>query len=297
MSKESRFLSREGRSNLVLVGVERHFYTDVYHSWLRSSWRAAVGALTLLYLSINCAFAAAYLAIGGVSNMRPGSFADAFFFSVQTIATIGYGHMVPTSTASNVLVTVESLVGLLGVAMATGLMLAKFARPTARVLWSNVATVAPYEGTQALMFRVANQRGNQIVEAQIRVTMLISEKTAEGTPIRRNIDLHLMRNVSTVFALSWTVVHPLTGDSPLVTHTLEQLRAGRAEIVASLIGLDDAFNQTIHSRHVWDMDEIRWNSRFVDIMGPLPDGRQGVNYLRFNDVVPLENARERVGTG
>jgi inward rectifier potassium channel len=277
MSKELRFLSREGRSNLVLLGVQRHFYTDVYHSWLRSSWRTAIGALTVLYLLVNCLFAAAYLAVGGVANLPPGSFADAFFFSVQTIATIGYGHMVPASIAANVLVTVESLVGLLGVAMATGLMLAKFARPTARVLWSNVAVVAPYEGTNALMFRVANQRGNQIVEAQIRVTLLISEVTAEGSAIRRNIDLHLLRNVSTVFALSWTVVHPLTADSPLMTHTREQLHNGRAEIVASLLGLDDAFNQTIHSRHVWDMDEIRWSARFVDIMGPLPDGRQGVD--------------------
>jgi inward rectifier potassium channel len=125
--------------------------------------------------------------------------------------------------------------------------------------------------------------------------MLISELTAEGVPIRRNIDLHLRRNVSTVFALSWTVVHPLTPDSPFLTHTLEQLRQGRAEVVASLVGLDDAFNQTIHSRHVWDMDEIRWNARFVDIMGPLPDGRQGVNYSRFHDVVPIENPAQRVG--
>jgi inward rectifier potassium channel len=295
MAKQLRFLSREGRSNLVLLGVERHFYTDVYHSWLRSPWRIAIAALTLLYLAINCIFAAAYLAVGGVANLRPGDFADAFFFSVQTIATIGYGQMVPVSIAANVLVTIESLVGLLGVAMATGLMFAKFARPTARVLWSNVAVVGPFEGTNALMFRVANQRGNQVVEAQIRVTMLISELTAEGVSIRRNIDLHLRRNVSTVFALSWTVVHPLTPDSPFVTHTLEQLRQGRAEIVASLVGLDDAFNQTIHSRHVWDMDEIRWNARFVDIMGPLPDGRQGVNYFRFHEVVPIENPAQRVG--
>src|SRR5207248_2822898 len=296
MSKESRFLSREGRSNLVLIGVQRHFYTDVYHSWLRSPWRVGIAALTALYLGLNCLFAAAYLAVGGVANLRPGSFADAFFFSVQTIATIGYGHMVPVAVAADGLVTIESLVGLLGVAMATGLMLAKFARPTARVLWSNVTVVAPYEGTNALMFRVANQRGNQVVEAQVRVTMLISETTAEGSPIRRNIDLHLLRSVSTVFALSWTVVHPLTRDSPLVTHTREQLRKGRAEIVASLVGLDDAFNQTIHSRHVWDMDEIRWNARFVDIMGPLPDGRQGVDYTRFHDVFPIENPAERVGT-
>ena len=138
------------------------------------------------------------------------------------------------------------------------------------------------------MFRVANQRGNQVAEAQIRVTLLVSEETSEGIPIRRNIDLHLRRSQSTVFALSWTVVHPLTPESPFVTHTREQLRAGNAEIIASLTGLDDAFNQTILSRHSWSMDEIAWNARFVDIIGTLPDGRQGVDYRRFHDVLPLE---------
>jgi inward rectifier potassium channel len=283
-----RFLSREGRSNLVSYGLRRHFYTDVYHSWLRAPWSIALGAVTALYLAVNCLFAAAYLLVGGVEHLGPGSYADAFFFSVQTIATIGYGHLVPLSHAANALVTVETLVGLLGVAMVTGLMFAKFARPTARVLWSEVAVVAPFEGVPSLLFRVANQRGNLVVEAQIRVILLISEKTSEGIDLRRQIDLHLRRSVSTVFALSWTVVHPLTPDSPFVTRTREQLLAGRAEIVASLTGLDDAFSQTIHSRHSWAMDEIAWNARFVDIMGTLPDGRQGVDYRRFHEVVPLE---------
>ncbi len=241
-----RFLSREGRSNLVSYGLRRHFYTDVYHSWLRAPWSIALGAVTALYLAVNCLFAAAYLLVGGVEHLGPRSYADAFFFSV------------------------------------------KFARPTARVLWSEVAVVAPFEGVPSLLFRVANQRGNLVVEAQIRVILLISEKTSEGMDLRRQIDLHLRRSVSTVFALSWTVVHPLTPDSPFVTRTREQLLAGRAEIVASLTGLDDAFSQTIHSRHSWAMDEIAWNARFVDIMGTLPDGRQGVDYRRFHEVVPLE---------
>ena len=268
-------------------GLRRHFYTDVYHSWLRAPWRVAFAAVTVLYLLVNCLFAAAYLLVGGVENLGPTSYADAFFFSVQTIATIGYGHMVPISHAANVLVTLESLIGLLGVALATGLMFAKFARPTARILWSDVAVVAPFEGVPSLMFRVANERSNQVVEAQIRVTLLLSEETKEGVTIRRNIDLQLRRSLSTVFALSWTVIHPLTAESPLVTHTREQLQLGRAEIIASLIGLDDAFNQTIHARHAWSLDEIVWNARFVDIMGALPDGRQGVDYRHFHDVVPL----------
>jgi len=282
-----RYLSREGRSNLVQYGLRRHFYTDVYHSWLRAPWRVALLAVTVLYVAVNCLFAAAYLLVGGVENLGRRAYADAFFFSVQTIATIGYGHMVPISAAANALVTLESLIGLIGVTMATGLMFAKFARPTARILWSDVVVVAPFEGVPSLMLRVANQRSNQVVEAQIRMTLLISEMTSEGVEIRRSIDLQLRRSVSTVFALSWTVVHPLTPDSPFVTHTREQLVAGRAEIIASLTGLDDAFNQTIHSRHSWGMDEVAWNARFVDIMGTLPDGRLGVDYRSFHHVLPL----------
>jgi len=286
VSIPGRFLSREGRSTLVAYGLRRHFYTDVYHSWLRARWRTALAAIVGLYLSVNAIFAAAYLAVGGVENLRPGSYTDAFFFSVQTIATIGYGYMVPMTVPAHLLVTAESLVGLLGTAMATGLMFAKFARPTARVLWSNVAVVSPYEGVPSLMFRLANERANQVAEAQIRVTLLITENTAEGSSIRRNLDLRLLRSQSTVFALSWLVIHPITPDSPLTTRTREQLREGRAEVIASVIGLDDAFNQTIHSRHAYSLDEIVWGARFADIIGALPDGRQGVNYLHFHDTVP-----------
>jgi inward rectifier potassium channel len=282
-----RYLSREGRSNLVQYGLRRHFYSDVYHSWLRAPWRVAIAAVTVLYVAVNCLFAAAYLLVGGVENLDRRAYADAFFFSVQTIATIGYGHMVPISHAANALVTAESLIGLIGTAIATGLMFAKFTRPTARILWSNKMVVAPFEGVPSLMLRVANQRANQVVEAQIRITLLISEETSEGIEIRRSIDLPLRRSLSTVFALSWTVVHPMAPDSPFVTHTREQLIAGRAEVIASLIGLDDAYNQTIHSRHSWGMDEISWNARFVDIMGTLPDGRLGVDYRNFHNVLPL----------
>jgi inward rectifier potassium channel len=283
----ARFLSRDGRSTLALYGLRWHFYSDVYHRWLSAPWRLALGFVVLSYLSINLLFAMVYLLIGGIENMRPGSFGDAFFFSVQTIATIGYGKMVPISTAANLVVTLETLVGLLGLTLVTGLMFAKFARPTARVLWSEVAVVSPFEGVPSLMFRMANQRGNQVVEAQLRVAMLITETTAEGASVRRAFDLRLVRSQSTVFALSWTAIHPLTPDSPMVTHTPAQLTEGRAEIIASLTGLDDAFNQIIHSRHSWNWGEIVWNARFADLFGALPDGRYGLNYELFHQTVPL----------
>jgi inward rectifier potassium channel len=146
-----------------------------------------------------------------------------------------------------------------------------------------VAVVAPQDGTPSLMFRVANARGNQVVEAQLRIGMLRTERTAEGELVRRMHDLKLVRASSAVFALSWTAIHPLTPDSKLYGETAESLRAANAQIYCSLTGLDSTFSQTIHSRHAYAADDIRWGERFVDILGPLPDGQLGVNYSRFHD--------------
>ena len=284
-----RFISRDGGSNLVSSGLERRLFGDLYHSWLKAPWRDVLAGILVTYAVVNTLFALGYLLVGGIENARPGSFADAFFFSVQTIATIGYGKLVPVTLAAHVLVTVESFIGLVGAAMATGLMFAKFARPTARVLWSEVAVVAPMDGVQSLMFRVANARGNQVVEATLRLGMLRSEVTVEGVPIRRMIDLKLVRPSSAVFVLSWLAVHPITPDSPLYGQTNESLKAVNAELYVSLVGLDATFSQTIHARHSYVASEIRWGHRFADIMGPLPDGRMGVDYTRFHQTVPLKH--------
>jgi inward rectifier potassium channel len=282
-----RFISRDGGSNLVSSGLERRLFGDLYHSWLNAPWPKVLAAILVTYAVVNTLFALGYLLVGGIENARPGSFADAFFFSVQTIATIGYGKLVPVTMPAHLLVTVESFIGLVGAAMATGLMFAKFARPSARVLWSDVAVVAPMDGVQSLMFRVANARGNQVVEATLRLGMLRSEVTVEGVPIRRMLDLKLVRPSSAVFVLSWLAVHPITPESPLYGQTNESLKAVNAELYVSLVGLDATFSQTIHSRHSYLPGELRWGHRFVDIMRPLPGGRMGVDYTRFNQTVPL----------
>ena len=286
MTQLPRFISPEGRSNLVMYGLRRRLLDDIYHSFLSESWRRAFGTVVALYLSVNCLFAIAYLELGGIENARPGSFSDAFFFSVQTLATIGYGRMSPVSIPAHLLVTVESFCGILGVALTTGLTFAKFARPTARVVWSDNAVIAMRDGVPSLMIRVANTRGNQVVEAQMRLGLLRSETTVEGERIRRMYDLRLIRPSTAVFGLTWLAVHPITPESPLHGQTAEQLMAVQAEIYASLLGLDATFNQTIHSRRSWIVDELRWGERFEDILGPLPDGRMGVDYTKFNRTRP-----------
>jgi inward rectifier potassium channel len=282
----ARLISPEGRSTLVQSGLQRKPFGDLYHLWLLASWPRAFGAVIAIYLAANVVFALGYFVVGGIENARPGSFSDAFFFSVQTIATIGYGRMSPVSAGAHVLVTVESFCGLIGMALITGLMFAKFARPTSRVLWSEVAVVALQDGAPSFMFRVANARGNQIVEAQLRVGMLVFETTPEGERVRRMHDLPLVRSSSMVFALSWMAIHPIAPGSKLYGATAESLRAANAEIYCSLTGLDGTSSQTIHARHSYSVDEIQWGRRYVDIMGPLPDGRMGIDYTRFHETKP-----------
>jgi len=290
-----RFVSKEGRSNLVKLGLTRAFFTDLYHSWLVASWRRVFGLVIALYLLLNGVFALLYLAVGGVENAQPGSFSDAFFFSVQTLATIGYGRMSPVTIGAHLLVTVEAFCGITGVALITGLMFAKFARPTARVLWSDVCVVAMQDGVPSLMLRVANARGNQVVEAQLRLGLLSSEITAEGESVRRMHDLRLVRPSTAVFALSLLVVHPIDEKSVLWGKTVEALRAMSAELYVSLTGLDETFNQTIHSRHAYTIDEILWGRRFVDLIGPLPDGRIAIDYTKFHQTRPAP--LDQRGTG
>jgi inward rectifier potassium channel len=280
-----RVLDR-GRLNIVQSGLRNRYVDDLYHYLLTSSWRRLLLILVGLYVAGNSAFAGAYLLqTGAIENARPGSFADAFFFSVQTMATIGYGQMVPRTFYANALVAIESLVGLLGIAMVTGLTFAKFSRPTSRVLFSRVAVVTQRDGMPCLMFRMANQRGNQIVEAQIHVVLALTETTVEGETIRRLHDLHLPRSRNALFALSWTAIHPITEGSPLFRTGAESLAAREAEIIVSLIGLDETYSQTIHARHSYVADEIVWGARFVDVLSRAADGRRRVDYTRFHDVL------------
>ena len=276
------------RFDVKRIGVSHSHWHDPYHLLLTLDWPQFFLLTAICYIVTNALFALLYLAGGDcIKNARPGSFLDAFFFSVQTMATIGYGAMYPSTDYANLLVTLEALIGLLGVAMATGLMFARFSRPTARVLFSRVAVITPHNGLPTLMLRVANERRNQILEAQIGLSLLRDEVTTEGLFIRRFYDLKLLRSQTRTFALSWVVMHVIDENSPLYGATPESLKEVQTDIVVTLMGIDETVSQTVHARHYYMTDEILWNMRFVDIFSKKPDGRRVLDFNRFHDVMPL----------
>jgi len=272
---------------VVTIGVRNSQMHDSYHSLLTARWVQFFALVLFTYLGANLLFAFGYLAIGdGIEEARPGNFSDAFFFSVQTMATIGYGKMAPRGLAANLLVTLEALIGLLGLALVTGLVFAKFSRPTARVLFSRNMVITRFDGVPSLLLRMANERGNQIAEAQAHLVLLRSERTAEGEEVRRVHDLRLRRSQSAFFAFTWLLVHPITPDSPLHGETAATLREKDIDLVATMTGLDETLSQSVHARHAWTPDQILWDHHFADVVGVLPDGRRAIDYRKFHEVAP-----------
>ena len=242
---------------------------------------AIVGGFTIL----NALFALAYMIDGGIANARRGSFADAFFFSVQTMATIGYGRLAPTTAFANMLTVIEAMGSLLGLAMITGLVFAKFARATARIRFTRHAVISVRDGVPSLMFRMANMRGNRIVEATAHVVFARQEHTREGEEVRRFYDLELVRYRNDIFRNSWTAIHPITPASPIYGLTPEAMRQCESEVTASVTGFDESFAQTVHARHTYLPQHIKWGTRMADILVSTPEGRK-IDYSRYDEVEP-----------
>lgn len=280
---------QDGRFQIIGLGVWYSYWRDPYHLLLTVPWIGFLGIVVSTYISVNVFFALLYLAQpGSVANAPSNSFLDMFFFSVQTLATIGYGAMYPQTPYANAIVTIEALVGIVGTAVTTGLAFARFSRPTARVVFSDVAVITSFDGTPTLMFRSANQRRNQILEAQMQVYLLRDEITPEGQFIRRFYDLRLLRHRTPSFTLSWTSMHPIDAESPLYGMTPDLLRQMQVSIVASLSGIDETVMQTIHARHNYGAQDILWNHQFVDIFHNAEDGHRYMDFSQFHEAVPMD---------
>lgn len=288
--KPIRFPAHKGRlPNMQAIGRQRSALEDVYHWVLTRSWTQFFAVVALIFLGINALFALVYLSVpGSVANAREGSFEDVFFFSVHTMGTIGYGTMAPANRFGNTVVAIEALVGMVSMALMTGVTFAKFARPTAKILFSEKMVIHPRNGVPHLCFRMANWRHNQIVEAQVRVIVLLSETTAEGDTLRRPLDLRLVRSSNPLFSLTWLVMHEIDESSPFFgPDAFERLRAQNAELFLSITGYDETIMQSIHARYAYALDDILENARFSDILVRRPDGTRVLDYTKFHEVVPI----------
>ena len=283
--RSRRHTLRFGDRTVERIGMPRAPFGDAFHYLMRASWPIFCMAFAAWYLTINLLFGIVYFwDLQGIENAKPGSFGDAYMFSVQTIATIGYGHLAPKSAFVNAVVVVESMAAFLSLSLWTGLAFSRFSRPTARVLFSDNAVITSDNGVPTLMFRVANGRGNRIVDASVTVTLLRNEINTEGVEWRRQVDLKLVRARSGVFALTWTVQHRIDETSPLATFDALVGSDAELQLIASLIGVDDTFGQPIHAMQYYDAARIHTNKHFVDIATTSPDGHAVIDFTRFHDV-------------
>jgi inward rectifier potassium channel len=277
-----------------VVGAEPPDLRDFYHLLLQQRWPVTLTVVAIVYLLANLVFAFAYWFVGGIGHIEhgaAGSLRDAFFFSVQTMGTIGYGALTPESTTANVLVVAESITGLTLTALFTGLVFAKFSRATSRILFSRDVTISPVNGVPTLSFRVGNARGNQIVDAQVRLCMIRTETTLEGHTLYRTHDLTLVRDRILSLSRSWTLQHVIDETSPLYGETPASFRAKDCEIHALLVGLDDVSLQTLHAIHRFYAPHVLWGARHVDILSEVPSAAGTTSLLRldirrFHDTEP-----------
>lgn len=286
---------RDGRGRSIIErrnlprGEGSTLATDAYHFLRSASWTAIVLLFAAMFIGTNLVFATVLWAFhAGVSNVH--GFLDYFWFSVQSLATIGYGVLAPEDTLSNTVVTIESFLGFGFTALTTGVFFARFSTPSARVMISNVAIIGEYDGQRVLMFRLANARTTAIVEASVHVYLTRDELLKSGERTRRIYELQLRTPVQPSFALSWTVYHTIDAASPL--HGIQEgdLKPGTGNIIVTFQGIDDRLAATVHKRFSYQAEDLLFNRRFADIIKTDADGTRYLDFAPFHDTEPLPPA-------
>jgi inward rectifier potassium channel len=250
------------------------------------SWPRFISMVFAAFLVLNTIFALLYIAVGleYLKNSEAPTFwerfLNAFFFSAHTLTTVGYGNMWPVGPWANLVAATESLFGVLGFAIATGLMFGRFSKPSARLGFSQTAIIAPYQGGTSLQFRVTNRRSNNIINVDAQVLLMMVE-ICDGVRQRRFLPLELERKDLLFFALTWTVVHPINERSPLWGKTAKQVEAEQTEIIILIRGFDDTFGQNVHMRYSYRYDEIIWGARFTPAFDVEPNGDLMVDLERI----------------
>jgi inward rectifier potassium channel len=261
---------------------------NFYHWLLGTTWTRFLLLVIVVYLFTNLIFALAYLACGdgAITHAAPGSLLDVFFFSVQTMATIGYGRMTPVGSWPNAIVTFEAFFGIVYSALTTGLAFARFTRPTAGVRFSKVAVVGNHDGVKTLKFRVANDRSSHIVEAQLRLWVIAESMTTEGERYRRSVELQLHRSESPVFSLTWTAMHSIDENSALKDYLGKSDIAQQWHLLITFTGYHESLANQVYARHVYLPANVQQNASFVDIVSVTPDGGRVIDLTNFDKWIP-----------
>ncbi len=290
-----RLLNHDGSFNVHRRGLPWRASLSLFQSLVALTWTRFLALVAAFYIAVNTLFALLYLALGPEALAGPAGpglgarFEQAFFFSVQSFSTVGYGHITPDGRAANSLMTLEAIVGMITIALATGLVFARFSRPVARIFFSNQAVVGMLAGRRALKFRIANLRKSQIIELQAKVIFSrLEQVTGKKRPRRVFYDLPLERRKVTFFPLSWTIVHPIDEKSPLQGLDRRRCEDADVEILVLLTGIDETFSQTVHARSSYKGHEIVWGAEFVSVFEPIADGPLSIDMRRLGEIAKIE---------
>ncbi|MGE4133523.1 MAG: ion channel [Bdellovibrionales bacterium] len=269
-------------SSIVKVGVQSPLFNDIYHRVMTMSWRKFFGCYGVFFILFNFIFGTVYYLLPDGVQGTDGSWFEHFSFSVQTFSTVGYGMFVPKSTSGHEVAIAESMLSVLATALLTGLAFAKFSRTTAKVIFSDKALITTFNGQRCLMFRLANLRGNQIVEASLRVVALVSQTSSEGVFIRRQVDIPLVRNTTMFFALSWTVFHIIDESSLFYQLSAQDIADKNIDLAVSMTGHDETVSQNVFANCFYGATDFVFDKQFVDVLVQ-KDGRvEKIDFSKFN---------------
>jgi inward rectifier potassium channel len=287
-----RAINKDGSFNIVRDGYS-NIIGSVYHRLITISWPQFIAWVASAYLTVNLIFAMLYWSLGpdvlhaADHDLGLGSFTRGFFFSVQTLTTVGYGSIYPYGLAAHIVAALEAAMGVMGFALATGLLYGRFSRPSARLVFSNKMLVAPFRNAQSLQLRVANERRNILMEVEADMVLMTVERDASGQLKRTFTELKLERRNIYFLALTWTVVHPIDETSPLFGKTAEDLERLQAEVLVLIKGFDESFSQVVHSRYSYRWDEFEWSARFSQAFTVAPEGHMVLHLSKVSDTLPV----------
>jgi inward rectifier potassium channel len=277
---------RLGDREIITEGLQLNFWADISHRSMTASWPSFIGSAVLVFIVFNAAFAVLYW-IGDqpVSNIPGNDYLDYLYFSIETLSTAGYGDMHPQSHYGHFVSAVELFTGIFSMSLMTGLIFARFSRPSARLLFANNPVIATREGKPTLMVRFANERHNVIGNATARLWVIKNVVNSDGEPLRRFSELSLEKNEHPALALTWTLFHVLDENSPLYALDADAMKEASVSLVLVVSGYDVVAAQTIHARKTYDHTDIRFGQRYADILEELDNGRVRIDYSKFHDTV------------